>query len=163
MTTVDPNDNTDFTISDIISTPPNLKSDRPSTSPEEDDINLTIKQLKENCQNDKTVKKLKISNERCDQSVNITQEPLKKETIKAIITSHGLTDENKHNAEYFNKNITKNFKIINIKKSFSNNQTLICQTYLKDLAIINQKCNWNLPDKNFNIMIDRKSQYVKSL
>ena len=59
MTTVDPNDNTYFTISDIISTPPNLKRDRPSTSPGEDDINLTIKQLRENCQNDKTVKKTK--------------------------------------------------------------------------------------------------------
>ena len=58
--TVDPNDATVFTISEIINTPQNLKRDRPSTSPEENDINLTIKQIVENCQNDTTVKKQKI-------------------------------------------------------------------------------------------------------
>ena len=37
--TVDPNDATVFTISEIINTPQNLKRDRPSISPEENDIN----------------------------------------------------------------------------------------------------------------------------
>ena len=150
-------------ISNTISTPTNLKRDRPSTSPEEDDIGFTIKQLRDKCQEDKTAKKLKISNENCDENPDITQKPQKGETIKLIITSHGLTDENTHNAEYFNKNITKKFQIINIKKSFSNSQTLICQTYLKDLATLNEKTNWDLPDKSFTIIIDKKSQHVKSL
>ena len=99
--TVDPNDATVFTISEIINTPQNLKRDRPSTSPEENDINLTIKQLVENCQNDKTVKKLKISNENCDKNVNMTQNSLKKETIIVIITSHGLTENVKILKSFF--------------------------------------------------------------
>ena len=82
--------------------------------------------------------------------------------IKLIVSNHGIETKNL-NKEYINKHVTKTFSIINTKESFKNKNILICTIKTEDIEKAIDRNSWSVPERDIKIVVDRKSNQVKSL
>ena len=153
-----------------------IKRDRPKSSEESIDLvidkisELRKKSVTKKCRFDEgeMIELILVDDENKQKNLTLdnTSNPVNtndtNKKIKIILNNHGIKKEN-IKKEYFNTNIVKNFNILEIKESFRDKKTLIGYIHVKDIEFAIEKKNWTIIEKDFNIIIDKKSSLVKSL